>query len=222
MTIKWPENTKEIIDQMRANNYIWRDIGNHFSVAKSTIRHKAYQFGYNFRAQNFFTPEEDIEIRRAYLAFEDFHHVAAKMNRKRGDLVQRIRRVHPDIINTIRTAASMVAVNRYGKETLQAIDTDYAVASKKLKKAREQAKATARVAAIKAKEAKVRIALQQADQDMANNKDRNEAIFELRVSGITLENIAKHFGITRERVRQIFDAVATKKAFDQIVEKNDG
>ena len=125
MTIKnWPENTKEIIDQMRANNYTWRDIGNHFGVSMSTIRHKANQLGYNFRARNYFTPEEDAEIRRVYLAFEDLHHVSAKMNRKRGDLVQRIRKVHPDILNTIRTIASMAAINRYGKETLQAIDAD--------------------------------------------------------------------------------------------------
>ena len=224
--IDWPDDTKEIIETMRANGYTWQEIGLYFGCNQNTANQKYRELLAGSpvnkeKSHRFFTEEEDAEIRRAYLAHENLYVVAAKMGRRRGDLIQRINHKHRDLLNTVRTTSGSMALNKYGRDTLLAFDPDYAVAAKKLKEARELAKAKGRAAAIAAKEAKINYAITQANEKIANGMERNEAIFELRAMGISLEKIGVNFGITRERVRQIFDAVAVKKAYSSITEHKD-
>lgn len=218
--INWPADTKEIIEKMRANNYSWNDIALHFGCNVLTIRNKAIKLNAHVaREQKRFTPEEDAELRRAYIDLEDLKVTAAKMGRSYGVIRQRLYHYHHDLMFTTRTSESQRAVNRYGKEVLSAFDENYERAAKKIKAAKIEAKSIARAQAIAAREQKLRSDFEIADKEIAQGKNRNEAIFELRASGINLEVIGNHFNITRERIRQIFDKVATNKAYAIAIQK---
>jgi hypothetical protein len=220
MTIQWPADTREVIEKMRAFRYTWKEISLHFGCNQNTVMTKYREICLGVpertdRVLRYFTPEEDAELRRAYLAFEDLTMVAAKMGRRRGDVMQRILRKHSDLLNTVRTTSLSLAVDRYGIDVLQKFDPNLQEAVNKMKEAKIQAKAEARAAAIAAKEAHLGYKMKLADEAIAAGENRNEVIFRLRAQGISLEKIGKHFNITRERVRQIFDAMALKKSLEK-------
>jgi hypothetical protein len=217
MTIHWPEDTRETIERLRSGHYTWREIADHFGCNVNTIveKYRTLVLGVPEKAKGEkrrFTPEEDAEIRRAYQNFEDLTVTAAKMGRRRGDIYQRILRVHPDLLNKIRKTTTQVLINQYGIDTVKNFDANLHEAATKLRAAKVQAKAEARVAAIEAKAKHYALNFTLADQAIANGEDRNEVIFQLRAQGISLEKIGSHFKVSRERIRQIFDAVSLKKS----------
>ena len=197
---------------MRSEGKTWREIGENLGCLGQTIRVKAVtEFGFTLRKNKKFTPEEDIEIRRAYLAMEDMDETAARLGRTKGDIYQRLLRKHKEVINTVRSAVGSKAIKRYGKEVLLSLDPDYGVAARKLKELMADAAAKAKEEAAAVRANKVKLEFESADARIAAGEDRNDLIFELRSLGLSLELIGQHFGITPERVRQVFRDGAVKR-----------
>ena len=211
--IDWPDNAEAIIEDLREHDYSWGAIAGHFGVSLGTLRKFAQSHGLmeKTRYTRRFTPEEDAEIRRRYVENDNIELIAKSLNRSVGVLRQRIYHHHPDLLN-LRVARTSRVINKIGKENLAHFDPNYHEAVDKYMQSQIQAKADARAAAIAAKAARKNFMLHIAQQDINNGKKRNDAIFELRASGMDLQTIGSYFGITRERTRQIFDKIALQRA----------
>lgn len=211
---KWPEDTAERILDMRQLGASWAAVGKSFGVDIRTIRNKAIKLGLLVPRKNRrFTSGDDAMIRADYLAHADLEETARKIGCSYGVLRQRIFHHHKDLLRTVRTPASTRAINKYGIELLQHGRTPQE-AAKNIREKVIVAKAAARVAAINAKNRQREQVVSVMIEQVRNGKPRDEAIFEARSLGVTLERIAECFDLTRERIRQICDAQAFRMAID--------
>lgn len=210
----WPKNTAHRIQDARASGASWQVIADDFGCSLATIRNRAIELGlFEPKANRRFTAEDDAILRADYLANADLEDTAKKIGCSYGVLRQRINHKHKDLLNTVRTSHGTKQLKRYGLGLLEhGFTADEA--AKNIKARLIAAKAAARVAAISAKERRANQIIEAMLADIAGGKDRNVAIFETRALGISLQRIADHFDITRERVRQICDAEAFRAAIN--------
>lgn len=211
----WPEDTVERIENFRKMNASWAEIATDFGCSVATVRNKAVSLGlFQPSPPRKFSPEEDAVIRADYATYVPVDETARKLNRSSGVIRQRLFHHHRDLLNSTRTGRGTRALKRYGIALLdQGATPDEAAAAVRTKLM--AAKAVARVAAINASESRRDRMLTAMKEQIANGKPRNEAIFEARSYGCTLQEIASCFDITRERVRQICDAMAFEIAVRQ-------
>lgn len=207
----WPSDTAARIQKMLDDGCTWYEIASSFGVSYQAVRYRAMVLGVFKLRNRFFTAEEDAVIRQGYLDNEDLDIVAARVGRTRGDIYQRILRKFPEILNTVRSPKVSRAVKRYGRDVLELGATPQE-AAEVVKQRVIAASAAARVAAMQAKARRRAEAVALMMEKIAKGMDRNRAMFEARMLGLPLENIAACFDITRERVRQICDAMAFKDA----------
>lgn len=205
---EWPADFDERIIQMRSQGLSWREVGAAFHADPTTVRLRALSRGlFEAKKNRRFTPEDDVLLRDAYINQRNLVEVAAQIGCSYGVLRQRISHHHKDLVNTVRTPVGTKALKRYGADLMQHGATPgeaaRAIQSKIIK-----AKAAARVAAITAKERHAKQKLETMLTEISNGKDRDLAMFEARMLGLSLEVIGQAIGITRERVRQVCDAEA--------------
>ncbi len=211
---KWPEDTAERIMDMRQMGASWLAIAKSFGVDQKSIRSKAIKLGLLVPRKNRrFTASDDVIIRADYLSQADLQETARKIGCSYGVLRQRIFHQHKDLLKTVRTPASSKAIKRYGMELLRQGRTPQE-AAKNIREKVIVAKAAARVAAINAKNRQREQVVSVMIEQVRNGKPRDEAIFEARSLGVTLERIAECFDLTRERIRRICDAQAFRMAID--------
>lgn len=219
---KWPDDTAERIASLRSVGAVWEDIALSFGVSLSTIRDKAINLGLlTPKAGRRFDAGEDAIIRADYLANADLKETANKLGRTYGDVRQRIFHHHKDLLNSGRTGRGTKALKRYGPGILAHGETPDA-AAQALKAKMIAAKVAARVAAQNAKAARRNFIVETMMNQIAEGRNRNQAIFEARACGVELVKIAEPLGITRERVRQICDATALEFATNPPVQNDIG
>lgn len=215
---KWPEDTAERIMDMRQMGASWLAIATSFGVDPQSIRSKAIELGLLVPRKNRrFTPADDATIRADYLSHADLQETARKIGCSYGVLRQRIFHNHKDLMKTVRTPASSKAIKRYGMELLEHGSTPQE-AAKAIREKVVAAQAAARVSALKAKNRRREEIVSVMLEQVRMGKPRDEAIFEARSLGLTLERIAECFDLTRERIRQICDAEAFRKAIDPMLQ----
>lgn len=211
---QWPEDTAERIMDMRQMGASWRAVAESFGVDQASIRNKAAKLKLLVPRKNRrFTGADDAMIRADYLSHADLEETARKIGCSFGVLRQRIYHSHKGLLKTVRTPASTKAIKRYGIELLEQGETPQE-AAKNIQAKVIAAKAAARVSALNAKNQKREQVISLMVEQIADGKPRNEAIFEARSLGATLERISECFDITRERIRQICDAEAFRRAID--------
>ena len=215
---KWPEDTAERIMDMRQMGASWLAIAKSFGVDQKSIRSKAIKLGLLVPRKNRrFTASDDVIIRADYLSQADLQETARKIGCSYGVLRQRIFHQHKDLLKTVRTPASSKAIKRYGMELLEHGSTPQE-AAKAIREKVVAAQAAARLAALKAKNRRREEIVSMMLEQVRMGKPRDEAIFEARSLGVTLEQIAGCFDLTRERIRQICDAEAFRKAIDPMLQ----
>jgi hypothetical protein len=212
---RWPRNTADRIEKMLAAKKTWPQMAVSFGCSTITIRNKAVDLGlYTPKKLRRFTPEDDAIIRADYLANADLELTAQKIGCSYGVLKQRIHLCHHDIVRTVRSAHGTLALKRYGQELLRHGATAGEAAAN-LRQKIIDAKTVAKVTAIRARKTRREQMLDDMMSEINEGKDRNTAIFEARMLGLHLEEIAGRLNITRERVRQICNKVAFDAAVKQ-------
>ena len=208
---RWPDDTATRIESMRAAGCGWEEIAASFGVRLYFIRTKATELGLlTPKKWRRLTPEEDAYIRAEYSKNTPIEMIAAHLGRTYGAIRTQLYSKHRDIVGN-RSALASRAIKKYGLQVLEmgATPEQAAIA---IREATLNAKAAARKSALDAKQARRQEIIDQMNRRIAEGCERNEAIFEARASGLELEKIAEFTGITRERVRQIYDQVAFAKA----------
>lgn len=214
----WPDDTFERVQAALLERKKMREIAEEFGVSVMTMGVKVRSMGFkNPRKPNRFTPEDDAVLRADWIAMVDLNETAVKLGRSFGTCRQRLLNAHKDILKGERTSRVSQAVKQFGVGILANGQTmDEAVT--RARKIIIQAKADARVRAIQAKAAFQDRLLTEMKHQIDGGKDRNEAIFECRAGGVSLERIGQHFGVTRERIRQICDETAYRLASASVLD----
>lgn len=216
----WPDDTAARIQNMRAVGAAWQEIADSFGANIASVRYQASKLGLSRRERRLFTPDEDAIIRADYAAHVDVNVTAAKLNRSHGVIRQRIYHHHHDLVNGSRSCRGTRALKKFGVELLEHGATP-AEALDAVEARMIAARASARAAAIDAKRDHYNYSLKVMLDQIANGKPRNQAIFEARMTGLSLEKIARCFGLTRERIRQICDSSAFELAVAQRVSSHE-
>lgn len=211
----WPRDTAARIERMLAAKNTWPQLAVSFGCSTSTIRNKAIDLGLHAPKKcRRFTPEDDAILRADYIANVDLELTAQKIGCSYGVLRQRLHHHHRDLMGTGRSSHGTVALKRYGQGLLEHGATAGEAAAN-LRQKIIAARTAAKIAAVQARKTRRGHMLDDMILEIKGGKDRNTAIFEARMLGLHLEEIAGRFDITRERVRQICDEVAFDAAVKQ-------
>lgn len=162
-----------------------------------------------------FTEEEIADIREGWNRSEPIEDIAARWNRSFGVIRQQIHKMQNLGTLGTRDPAKTMLLKRYGEAALAAGETP-AEALRKMGEAKQAAFAAAINASRSAKQKFKDMALSAMREAISSGSERNAAIFAARAEGVTLEEIANEFGITRERIRQICSAHAQVLALRSI------
>jgi hypothetical protein len=197
---KWPDDTTERILALRADGRSWSYIAAEFGVSIETLRVKAKRDGVLMaKSIRRLTPEEDDYIRQEWAKNLPLENMAVHLRRSVGGVRQRIFHRLSDLVGTRSKSATFV-VKRYGREALE------------LGKSPHEVRAAIASATAEAKHYRTKAKIEHLHAQIAAGVPRNEAIFEARCSGLTLERIAEEFDVTRERIRQIYQEVGVERA----------
>ena len=145
-----------------------------------------------------FTDDEDTIIVRDYAGYVPTGEIAAKIGRTEQTLLQRIKRLGLHRSWTIMRA--LPSAPDHLKGLVGELGPDEWIAAYHAWREEERRKVADDVA-----QADERRAGQAAEFDRNDGLSRNQKMLAMRAVGFNNEEIAKHYGITRERVRQIFD-----------------
>lgn len=212
----WPADTKERIEKMRADGCTWEEVAVSLGCSLSSIRKKAASLGLLLATKYVrYSAEDDAYIAEEWRRGMPVEVIAENLGRSCGSIRQRMFSNHKDL-RGIRTTQGTIIVKKYGIDVLRLGKTPDE-AAKFAREAVLSSKAKARVAAIEAKEARRRSIIDKMNEQIAAGIPRNDAIFEARASGLELERIATVVGITRERVRQIYDQTAFTRAMRETI-----
>ena len=197
----------EYVDQimdLRDMGWTWDDISKHLGLTVVKAREIAITYGgYIPKQINYFTPEEVQYLIEEWPKHTHADVIADKLGRTFGVIRQKILQLsRAGLLNVNRDPAKTRLLRQYGELALQAGETPqqalHNMAEAK-KRAFAEAIQTARLNAKK----RHAIAIEKMLADIDAGVERNEAIFTARSEGVSLEDIANAFGITRERVRQV-------------------
>jgi DNA-binding Lrp family transcriptional regulator len=221
--IDWPEDTAERIAFMRGQRMSWCTIAMALGVSEMTVRAKAEELGLLHRIEpqpwprrkRKFSPEDIAYLRAEWAKHTPYQEIAAHLGRSPGVIRQRVYHYEKDL--PTRVGAAVQLVRKFGHAALQnGATVEEAVT--KTQEAIGAAKAEAKRKAKEAQQAHIRRMLDIADLEISTGADRNEVIFKTRHAGLTLEIMGQHFGITRERIRQICDMVAFQRSLERQTE----
>ena len=149
-----------------------------------------------------FTDDEDTIIVRDYAGYVPTGEIAAKIGRTEQTLLQRIKRLGLHRSWTIMRA--LPSAPDHLKGLVGELGPDEWIAAYHAWREEERRKA-ADDAAQADERARALRAAQAAGLGRNDGLTRNQKMLAMRTLGLNNEEIAKHFGITRERVRQIID-----------------
>jgi biotin operon repressor/DNA-binding transcriptional regulator YhcF (GntR family) len=164
-----------------------------------------------------FTEAEDTLLRQGYQNHISMQDLSLSLGRSEGVLRQRICHYHRDLIlSKTRSRSVTVAGKKFGLESLRAINPDLRQAAETIQRALKDITDKSKIAAKDARQMRIRRELTLGDEAIAAGKPRNQVIFDLRALGITLEQIGKHHKISRERVRQLCEKEAIRRALLEV------
>lgn len=221
----WPADVKEQIELYRKHGQTWAFIAREFGISLPYMYQKAKELQLSTVSTKHptrrFTPEEDEIVKTDWVAGVDIHVTAAKLGRSWGVVRQRLNYAHPELRKLYQRYPRVTALYNTLGVTDRKTGLDGVADKVRLQKTIEVAKAEARARAVKAKDEHYALKIKLMMDAIANGKDRNEAIFECRACGISLEAIGQAFGITRERVRQVANMAAYRAAMQRELSKPD-
>jgi hypothetical protein len=154
-----------------------------------------------------FTPEDDRIIAEEWGKNTHVNDIAAKLFRDAGTVRQRIIRLELPARNGALTRMR----KRYGDDVMAFGETPTQIVCKTREHVAE-AMLIAKQTVAEAKRKVHRFTLDRLRQQIADGVRRNDAIFEARCAGLTLNTLGEEFGVTHERIRQLCLQVALERA----------
>lgn len=142
----------------------------------------------------FWTGEDDETVRQMWGKFYTIEEIAGVIGRSYGTVrlrtfklglrrdsgISRLAKKHPELVPVLREKGAEEFVSLVAeKQAMQMAERDWTAAKRGKKRAK------------------------QIEEALSSAADRSTKMKELRVAGLTLAQIAAHFGLSRERVRQI-------------------
>jgi len=199
-----PDQMADRISDLREMGASWTEIGADLGVSMATARTYAKRFGILVPAKMMpvFSEEDYAYIIKAWNESIPLEDIADKLGRSFGATRQKVLKLQRLGRLGTRDQAKTRLLKRYGEAAL-AVAATPAEALKKLSEAKQIAFAAAVNASRAAKRKRYDYALTVMRADIAAGNDRDAAVFACRAEGVTLEEIAAEFGVTRERIRQI-------------------
>lgn len=204
-----PDEIGERIRDLRELGATWEAVADDLEVSMATARAWAKKLGIlEPQEQRRFSPEDRAYIREAWANHVPLEDIAEKLGRSFGVIRQVIFHFKRKGEITTRNPAKTRLLRQYGEDALAAGETP-TEALRRIAEAKQIAFAAAVHASTSARRKRYDHAMQAMRDAIAAGMDRNAAIFACRAEGVTLEEIAAEFGVTRERVRQICNAHAS-------------
>lgn len=199
-----PAQLAEHIRDLRDMGASWKAVGDDLGVSMVTARNYASKFGLLIPSETkpIFSPAEYSTIIRDWNNNVPVEDIADKLDRSFGAVRQKILKLQREGRLGSRDAAKTRLLKQYGEAALDAGATPVE-ALRKMAEAKQMAFAAALKASRAAKRHRFELALAELRTAIASGLDRNAAIFACRAEGVSLQEIASEFDITRERVRQI-------------------
>jgi hypothetical protein len=203
-----PSDIIDRIIDLRELGVTWQMIANELEVSTPTARLWGIKSGVLYpKTHRKFSSVETAYIIEAWNRSDPLEDIAEKCGRTFGTMRQQIMRLQRKGDLGTRDPARTRLLKQYGEAALAAGATP-TEALIKIRQAKEFAFASAVKAARDAKRKYKDGLLETMRAALAAGEDRDAAIFAARAGGCNLEEIAKEFDITRERVRQICNAHA--------------
>lgn len=219
-----PDHYIDDIMDLRDGGATWHEVAETVGLSIVKVREIAIAFGgYQPKQVNYFTEEEVEYIIRAWRDHVTVEDMADHLGRTFGVMRQKILQLNRDgrLAHIVRDPAKTRLLRQYGEQALAAGATP-SEALANIAEAKRRALAEAINAARMAATKRHKIAIEKMLTDIASGGDRNQAIFDARAEGATLEEIAVEIDLTRERVRQICFAQAQLIALRNLVGEKDG
>jgi len=204
-----PAQLVERIVDMKDIGHTWGEIAETFGATAVQVRNWAIDRG-GFvpgPAQKFLTDDELAYIIDAWRRNDTVENIADHLGRSYGVISQTIHRLRKKKLIDTRDPNKTRLLRQYGEAALAAGATP-SEALRKIAEAKQIAFAAASNASRAAKRKHHDETLTIMRAALASGANRDACIFAARAEGVTLEDIAKEIGVTRERVRQICNAHA--------------
>lgn len=192
--LNWPADLAERYASNKAAGGTIADLARLLNIGFTRTYNKLVAMGIHSRARAMrrFTPDEDAIIRVRHGAHVRYDDIAAELDRDTGTVRQRMLKLglHRDPALTILRKNFGAWVIDVGDpiKVMQIIDAE---------------NAKAKLAALSAQAAWEAARLRDLDALISGGLGRNHAIRKIRATGLTLQMIGTHLGVTRERIRQI-------------------
>lgn len=200
-----PSDYIDHIMDLRDVGLTWGEISAQTGISVPKLREWAIAFGgHRIKTNRYFTDEELQYIIGAWRDHVHLEDMADKLGRSFGVMRQKIMQMQRvGMLRDIeRDPAKTRLLRVYGEKALAAGATP-SEALANIAEAKKRAMAEAMMAARMAATKRHKLAVEKMLMDINAGGDRNQAIFEARAEGATLEEIAEPLNLTRERVRQI-------------------
>lgn len=197
------ESKLEHIKDMRDSGLTWDQIGDSIGTSGLYARLKAIEYGiFTPNKMNYFSHEDIQYIKKAWNDYVPVEDIADALNRSFGVIRQKILFLQRNGEIESRDASKTRLLRQYGEKALSMGATPKE-ALHAISVAKRKAFATAMKRARDARYHNRMTAIANMKESIGKGMSRNEAIFNARAEGATLEQIASEFDLTKERIRQI-------------------
>jgi hypothetical protein len=199
----YEEGFADRVKDLREIGLKWHEIADIYKVSTATVRKRSIKLGILLpKTPVRFTEQEWHDIASMWRAYVPLEDIAEKLNRSFGVIRQCVLKLQKQGSIGGRDGTKTRLLKHYGEQALEAGATP-AEAIRNINAAKKAAFTAAISQAEAAKQKRYKLAIEKMKADIESGVDRNAAIFAARAEGVTLEQIAVEFGITRERVRQL-------------------